>query len=326
MWPGGKQGQRIELLDTACRVKGISTQDWDDACVRDDLKEDQQMRRVYYVACTRARKHLILVDARSLWAAGANYQFLRPIQALSARGESDGWMDRIPEWSAPPAAEEAGFVPDKLVGVLPDWKTVAGIPSMEIIHPSQKDEDRSDLDFDKREDRSSQRPRVEPLHGALIYGNWWHETMFRADWSAKDVADQLKSEVNRLPSSELRERGDCEIRKFLASEFFGELTATGVRFHRELTYARMHGRNAIEDGKIDLLYRLGDAWTMLDWKTDRVSNREEARISAGEKYGSQIQVYIEALRDFNVPVESGRVYFTALGEMIESSSSSAAKG
>ena len=201
--------------------------------------------------------------------------------------------------------------------MLTDWSEVTGVAAVKTIHPSLKDEDRSDLSLDDLQDFSSHDLRVEPLHGALIYGNWWHEAMLHADWSSGKVADELRSRVDKLPSAELCERGREQIGQFLRSDLFRSLTSPGVGFHRELAYTRMPAKDAIEDGKIDLLYRSGrGGWSLLDWKTDSVGDAGGARKIARDRYSAQIAAYVAALRDFGISVERAGIYFTAIGEWI----------
>ena len=140
--------------------------------------------------------------------------------------------------------------------------------------------------------------------------------MFCADWASKDIADRLWSRIEELPSDELRERGRMEMKTFLGSDFFHELTALGVRFHRELPYVRMPAKNTIEDGKIDLIYRTGDVWNVIDWKTDVVHDRAEAEARAKERYVGQLNTYVEALKHFGIPTGQAHLYFTAVGETV----------
>lgn len=317
IWPAGRQDKVIELLGAACKLKGVSTSDWEQALAARGLAEDQQMRRTYYVACTRAKEHLILVDARGLWKAGVNYKFIRPIQAMSAPGESDAWIDRIGEWSAPAGVLDRGVAVPKVEVGLTDWNEMMGAAKVQTIRPSQQDEDRSDPALDDLQDRSERDLRVEPLHGALIYGNWWHETMFWANWAAADIADRLKLKIDELPIGELRQRGRREIDSLVKSELYQELTLPGVRFHRELPYARVSRKNAIEDGKIDLVYRSGETWNVVDWKTDVVRDPAEATARASDRYSAQLHTYVEALRSFDVPVAGASLYFTAIGETVK---------
>ena len=320
MWPAGKQGKHIEVLmgqdSIACRVKGVSTGDWDETCAGCDAKRDQEMRRVYYVACTRAKKHLILVDTRALWKAAANYKYLRPIQALSASGESEAWMDDIPGWKALPPVETAKSSSSRVAVAFADWKSITRVSAPKIVHPSEKDEDREKLSLEDLEERSQRDRRVEPLHGALIYGNWWHDAMFHADWSSKDVGVDLKSRVEELPAGDLRKRGRQQIEVFLCSRLFGDLSRPGVAFHRELVYTRSPAPDTIEDGKIDLIYQSGNVWNIIDWKTDVISDRVAAKARASERYAGQLTAYVEALKDFDIPIGDAGLYFTAIGETL----------
>jgi ATP-dependent exoDNAse (exonuclease V) beta subunit len=51
-----------------------------------------------------------------------------------------------------------------------------------------------------------------------------------------------------------------------------------------------------DSGVIDLMYRSGDAWTIVDFKTDEVRSIDEMRVTIErEKYTEQVQRYIDAI-------------------------------
>jgi len=332
----GNRRKNIEVLfneddsgGIACRVNGVCTRTWQEASGRHALKQDQEMRRVYYVACTRAKKHLILVDARGVWSSAQKSKLIKPIEALSAQAqdENDGWMDDINLWEAPLPAEKPAPVSEEAELPVVDWKAFASLPTTKVVHPSQMETDRRELTLEDREDRSPIERRVEPLHGALVYGNWWHDVMFRADWSSKDIRVFLKDATRELPEGALRERALSEIERFMGTSLFSELSSSRIQFHRELVYARLlphesggrqawkPAKDAVEDGKIDFLYRKGEnSWAILDWKTDMVTSREEAEAHARERYAGQLSAYIEALKSYGISVAGAALYFTAIGE------------
>ncbi|MBV9464079.1 MAG: UvrD-helicase domain-containing protein, partial [Verrucomicrobiae bacterium] len=155
--------------DVALRHAGFKTLNWDAANAAYDAKSRAEWGRIYYVACTRARSGLVLVDARDLWSKTKKKNSKRPtaFRVLSAEGSSD-WMDELEEpsraraTSAPPAGTR---VPAwKLPGIAGPW------PVVRVRRPSQQD-------AELEEPGLPVRRRVEPLHGAVVYGTWWHELM-----------------------------------------------------------------------------------------------------------------------------------------------------
>jgi ATP-dependent exoDNAse (exonuclease V) beta subunit len=62
------------------------------------------------------------------------------------------------------------------------------------------------------------------------------------------------------------------------------------------------------EGKIDLLFREGDRWTLVDYKTD---GRADV-----EKYRAQMQAYVEALRQVaGITVAEVLLFFVATNEV-----------
>ena len=62
--------------------------------------------------------------------------------------------------------------------------------------------------------------------------------------------------------------------------------------HHEIPYYTSSGR-----GIIDLLYRSGDDWMILDFKTDRADSEEQARVMIQQRdYSGQLRRYIQAVK------------------------------
>ena len=64
------------------------------------------------------------------------------------------------------------------------------------------------------------------------------------------------------------------------------------------------------DGKIDLLFREGEHWTLVDYKTDAIPD--------AERYRPQLEAYCEALkRVAGVEVNDVVLFFLATGEQVK---------
>jgi len=305
----------IEVLMTpdvlASRVKGIRTRNWKTASEWQRVRADHELRRVYYVACTRAKKHLILADARELWPGAST--LTRPLEALSAPGEEDRWLSDLHSWK-PPVGQRAADASRSSTMPLPaDLNVIKRLDAVKIVHPSQQDQERIVAQPEDHQERWRSERRVEPLHGALVYGNWWHEQMQFADWSSKKVEAELRRAVEDLPEGLLRERANTELDRLAASDLWKALTAPSTVFYREVPYVRVPEAGTVEDGKIDLIYRRGAGrWSLLDWKTDLVGDKTEAR----QRYQSQMTAYVTALRGFGIEIDSASLYFTTIGELV----------
>ena len=64
--------------------------------------------------------------------------------------------------------------------------------------------------------------------------------------------------------------------------------------HHEVPYTRMNG-NRSETGYIDLLYRKGDEWFVVDFKTDVIRSEEQYKELVG-KYSKQLERYASAIK------------------------------
>ncbi len=85
--------------------------------------------------------------------------------------------------------------------------------------------------------------------------------------------------------------------RLAASSFWAEIQAAEQRMH-EVPYAYLDpNKNASARGTIDLVYRTGENWTLVDFKTDRAKNRAHMEaIIREEAYDSQVARYVRAMQ------------------------------
>ncbi len=80
------------------------------------------------------------------------------------------------------------------------------------------------------------------------------------------------------------------LERFRAHPLFAELDSA-ERYH-EIPYYTSAGR-----GIIDLLYRTGDSWMIIDFKTDRADSEEQASVIIQQNsYSAQLARYIQAVK------------------------------
>jgi ATP-dependent exoDNAse (exonuclease V) beta subunit len=92
------------------------------------------------------------------------------------------------------------------------------------------------------------------------------------------------------------------VERALKSELMARVSRAD-EVYRELPFA-----TAEMEGKIDLLFREGARWTLVDYKTDA---RPEA-----EKYRAQMQAYVAALKQVaGVTVNDVLLFFVRTGEV-----------
>ncbi len=95
------------------------------------------------------------------------------------------------------------------------------------------------------------------------------------------------------------------VEQALASSFFRKLSGAS-RVFREVPFAFPVSGGTLE-GRIDLLFELGSAWTAVDYKTDRIAGDEvDERF---EVYRMQGGLYALALSRLGVPCSGGVVFY-----------------
>jgi ATP-dependent exoDNAse (exonuclease V) beta subunit len=82
------------------------------------------------------------------------------------------------------------------------------------------------------------------------------------------------------------------LERFQSDALFAEMDAA-ERFH-EVPYT-FEQAGCIEMGVIDLLYRVGESWRVVDFKTDEIRDEEKLEERIGE-YRAQVSRYAEAVR------------------------------
>ena len=83
------------------------------------------------------------------------------------------------------------------------------------------------------------------------------------------------------------------IERFCAHPLREEIINADER-HHEVPYTRMNeGRS--ETGYIDLLYRKGNEWFVVDFKTDAIHSEEQYK-ELVEKYSKQLERYASAIK------------------------------
>ncbi len=114
---------------------------------------------------------------------------------------------------------------------------------------------------------------------------------------------------------------------FQKSWIWGELDSASV-VHTEHPFARQTKGESDEDvpeqvlrGDIDLLYRHDGAWTIVDFKSDRVDadgTRDwETALGSDHEYRRQIRAYVDAWTDVTgEPVETAGLWFADVGEFV----------
>jgi ATP-dependent exoDNAse (exonuclease V) beta subunit len=292
------------------------------------LANRQEAARLLYVATTRARHTLVLVDDSEIFLNSKN---ALPTNAQS-RHFGDGYAAILANMSTEAKACEktarakSRNESDVMAATLPiltkrDQENAIKRADAFVrkISPSAYE---SAINSEKigitPRNEISLRPRADNL--ATLYGRWWHAFFERVDWKrGLDSAQELFEE--QLPTSPdpksaskdwnaTRENlfGDKNIARFVAG--------SATQFHREFPFSWRRNDRSVLEGFVDAL--MIDSATgrclLIDWKTNKVAKSETKEFRA--RYQAQLAAYWKVVSEITrLEVKVG-LFSTALGQLL----------
>jgi ATP-dependent helicase/nuclease subunit A len=261
------------------RFAGCRTAEFDSAVEEQHKRDEAEEIRLLYVAATRAKERLVIAWFKE---HGERLDLLRIAPEASPLVE-------LPDWEGPPSG--GGRTPprlpaskpvaaNKLIAKRREWQTERAALLARAAQPAARTSpSKLGHDTEPREPVGEGRERAMEL-GVLV-----HDALERGD--AAGLPDKAAAMVERALRSELLQR----VRK--ADEVY-----------RELPFA-----TATMDGKIDLLFREGKRWTLVDYKTDAEPN--------AERYRQQMQAYRDSLEKVaGIKVSESLLFFLAPGKVV----------
>jgi ATP-dependent helicase/nuclease subunit A len=282
--------------------------DWDTHEEIEKRYTDAERDRLVYVAATRARDLLVVSrvlkqGANKAWGAFDNYlSHARELEVLpvpqridrerpdcsaavrtlaaAARAEKTGSLGK-PSWTVSRATDEAHHRgPAKRIrGELADEPIVEATTSPD--------------DLAILKDTQSHRADSGYAWGLLIHG-LLELAMARKETTRKDLERLARWLTVDFP--DLREfiPRAVDVVENVAQAGFWQEARTADECHVEAPFAtQLPGPNGVPSvlhGIIDLVYRSGEGWKVLDYKTDQVSDASELV----DRYRSQITQYVDA--------------------------------
>jgi ATP-dependent helicase/nuclease subunit A len=282
-----------------------------------ELRARQQFQRLLYVACTRPRHTLLLVDDEALFAQATQKGSYRASQLLQIEaGSARELWESLPNDLKPKLGPKKALEPRP--DIIPPYPplsradfaaAVAGAnkiprrvtPHALAVHPPPEAEPERTAELEE--------PRAD--NPAILYGTWWHELMEVVPWHEPHDA-WAKHFEQALSSSPQPDRARSEWAILRESELARWLATPGLVIHRELPFLWPDGERCLE-GVMDLAVfsPTESRWRVIDWKTNRTDGESLRTI-----YRGQIEAYVEALRALlNAPVE-GSLYLTATGDWL----------
>lgn len=276
----------------------------------DSEEEEAEHRRLLYVAATRAADRLIISGAESGgWIAAVTAALdTTPHASVEVRATAPIDLDAIarrplPDRVTVPAASAEVEVVAPLVARPPVIPLRASTPVTAL------------------------RPHIEhapnAAHGdglALVRGVLAHRAieLWHTRGARPDLAVTLDAIDDGVLDAAARARVVTEVEAMLDRFAASELAAT---LHDPATIAWFEFPFAWDwdgvpiHGTLDLLYRRGDDWHIIDFKTDDLRGRPAGEVAAG--YLSQLGLYAGALERATGRVPTAALYFLRTGERYE---------
>ncbi|MDP9401792.1 MAG: UvrD-helicase domain-containing protein [Actinomycetota bacterium] len=287
-------------------TKGTRTDNFDRLADIEAEMDVYERRRLLYVACTRARDHLVVCthnkpgsESYGSWLTEVTADVegtlcRRLAEATAAPAPAPRVEPAIPVPAPPPdddgragwlAAREALLERERR----PRFLSATALAQL-VEHPDAPDE----ADPEPAEDAGSPpaRPWRRGRAGTAI-GRAVHATLQLVDLATGDGLEDLAAQHAHIEAvPEMAGTVVALARSALAAPSVKAAVASG-RYWRELYVAAPAGDVTIE-GYVDLLYETGDGLVILDYKTDTVST-EVAMAEKLDRYAIQLGGYATAL-------------------------------
>lgn len=328
-------GQRNRAEDfIPLRLKGsfeisagpFKTRGFDAARDREKARREAEERRLFYVAATRARDHLVIPlfpGKKSGGFLGFLEGKLPPAEMLKPGATVDGQfiagggtLDLSPGDQPPlrPEIEEDAGQGETPLRRREEWKeglkaamakASEGLP---LITPSGAVpfEDIAGHDF-------PQSPEAPAGAGGAAFGLAFHGVLERLDLQGGGNLESLcriHAAANGIP--ERAEEIALLCRNLLAHPFLDRVRQAR-RLFREVPFSVAFEEKIVE-GKIDLLFEEADGWVVVDYKTDDVS--AEAVDKRFQTYGEQGKWYARSFRTAaGEPLKEVHFLFVRSGEL-----------
>jgi ATP-dependent helicase/nuclease subunit A len=267
--------------------------------------EEAEERRVFYVACTRAREDLILVNSRR----GGRAAWRDRLSALGYHLEDrDTWPDegalfeglvthRVVRDLLPEASGPTRFEPDAYLEAAARHRRIAArlaeAAAAPLRLPSGNRPEAAGAGA-LRPPQGGPGPRAARLAGSAV-----HAALQR--WDFKDGAalrNAARTALGWLAAREPQDEADAAAREidrilrgFLDSPLPARLRR-GTILAREAPVALQDASGALWAGTCDLIFRDGDDVVVADYKTDAEPDPEDI----ASLYRGQMAIYLDAVR------------------------------
>jgi ATP-dependent helicase/nuclease subunit A len=280
---GGRKGERDIIADhrrgiyhLSLDIEGvrIATPSYEEAREREQHREEAERRRLFYVATTRARERLVIVDFRSGLRRGDFQKFLDELEEPFEMMRAEGIMEELSEPDLALVGAEEGarlpvpfFLEEKFNGSTPTLKVTLPLRErgrtygQRFIHRAASE---GNIVAEVGEGRGMHGRVVGILYHRLMkevrldeYAGGGGKILRRiAGPAVKEVAEEVCRLVDNTLNSPILERARKARRVF-----------------REVPFTYLQDEN-LSEGVIDLLIEEEDGLVIVDYKSDHLRDGE----------------------------------------------------
>lgn len=298
--------------------------------VQKQLERDrmQECERLLYVAATRARKSLVLVDSTSFYEngpIGRGFSFGELLRILPGEVNHPIWNSlpldlkiQSADLALPADAPETKELVDRFdPSVVNKAARVASCFVRRVTPSSLAVVDEASLH--REESDVSILPSFPELFvfqqrlDGVDYGNWWHQMMESNPWE-KGIGEWTPHFNKSLALCPDPNRGRDEVELFRNSSLFQMLLSPELKITTEVPILWQSEKGIAYEGLIDLVAwnETKRNWLVVDWKTDKTKGNAVSKLM--NTYASQLKAYAESLSGL-APATSVEVllYATILG-------------
>jgi ATP-dependent helicase/nuclease subunit A len=295
----------------------VQTRDYGALKAQHAVREAAERLRVLYVAMTRARDGLIIPVFPDPAGGSLQEDLQVDIPAVPEFGKShNGWLMvdgqeapravnapapvrlRLPDGTTPEGDAAAAA---RRAWVLGREAAIASAGTPDLVRtPSSLVDHRALISLRRRGAALESEPGGQKL-GALV-----HAVLAALPANRPDLVDEFVrygADQRRLDES-VRRRAVELVRAALANQ--SVRTALSGPHWREAPFAKV-GPGGVVEGAVDVVADEGDGVTVLDFKTDAVTNQQQAELE--NVYSAQIKEYLDVVRSVGSKGANGELIF-----------------
>jgi ATP-dependent helicase/nuclease subunit A len=320
---------------------------WEERLKAEALQQDAEGRRLLYVALTRARDHLVIPclpgETVKSWLGPLANTLVRPLDEIpfGKREKNVTWFDSrrlvfgVQGPTTPGVSTSVdGSASDaqKALAAEESWVTArravrkqARVTGELIVTPSHvgvsSDADRSASTGGQRlfgpeaegdlAELSAAESVAAPDDEPAVFGSYVHQILATADLSGADLDPVARTLARRYGVTDANAvRAIAMVERVLRLPFMDEARAA-TKIFREVPVTGHTGADRTQ-GKADLLFELGGAWRIVEFKTDRIDDADALR-----EHATQLVAYSGRLADLVGAKLRASLCLVRRGEVLE---------